>query len=102
MPLVSAQTEARREGYFRREWRLAVERTLDMADDHQFLLPVVIDATGQSGPRVPEKFFAIQWRRVPAGQPTPALESLCRRLASCEAMAPPTAPKAAGVSPART
>ncbi len=34
MALVSAQTEARHEGYFRREWRLAVERTLDMADDH--------------------------------------------------------------------
>jgi hypothetical protein len=39
MPLVSAQTERRREGYFRREWRLAVERTLDMADDHPFLCP---------------------------------------------------------------
>jgi hypothetical protein len=30
MPLVSAQTEARLEGYFQREWRMAVERTLDM------------------------------------------------------------------------
>jgi hypothetical protein len=36
MPIISAQTEARHEGYFRREWRLAVERTLDMADDHAF------------------------------------------------------------------
>jgi TolB-like protein len=94
MPLISAQTEARHEGYFRREWRLAVERTLDMADDHPFLLPVVIDATGQSGARVPEKFFAIQWLRVPAGQPTPALEALCRRLVSGEAITP----KAAGAS----
>src|ERR1700730_6680390 len=48
MPLVSAQTEARHEGYFRREWRLAVERTLDMADDHPFLLPVVIDDTNEA------------------------------------------------------
>ena len=97
MPLISAQTEARHEGYFRREWRLAVERTHDMADDHPFLLPVVIDATSQSGARVPEKFFAIQWLRVPAGQPTPALEALCRRLVSGEAIPP----KAAGVSRAR-
>jgi hypothetical protein len=44
MALVSAQTEARHEGYFRREWRLAIERSLDIADDHLFLLPVVIDA----------------------------------------------------------
>ena len=47
MPVISAHTEARHEGYFRREWRLAVERTLDMADDHVFLLPVVIDGTAR-------------------------------------------------------
>jgi hypothetical protein len=82
MPLVSARTEARHEGYFRREWRLAVERTLDMADDHPFLLPIVIDATDQAGARVPEKFLTVQWLRVPGGQPTAALESLCRRIAS--------------------
>ncbi len=81
MPLVSAQTERRREGYFRREWRLAVERTLDMADDHPFLLPVVIDDTLQTGARVPEKFLSVQWLKVPQGQPTPALESMCRRIA---------------------
>jgi TolB-like protein len=98
MPLISAQTEARLEGYFRREWRLAVERTLDMADDHPFLLPVVIDDTNQSGARVPEKFFSIQWLRVPAGQATPALEALCRRLAAGEAIAP----KPAGTSQGRT
>ena len=97
MPLISAQTEARLEGYFRREWRLAVERTLDMADDHPFLLPIVIDDTGQAGARVPEKFFTIQWLRVPSGRPTPALEALCRRLVSGEAMAP----KPAGISKGR-
>ena len=98
MPLISAQTEARLEGYFRREWRLAVERTLDMADDHPFLLPVVVDDTSQSGARVPEKFFTIQWLKVPAGKPTPALEALCRRLASGEA----AAPKPASVSNRRS
>ncbi|MGC1387934.1 MAG: toll/interleukin-1 receptor domain-containing protein [Steroidobacteraceae bacterium] len=81
MPIVSAQTQARHEGYFRREWRLAVERTLDMADDHPFLLPVVIDDTDQAAARVPEKFLTVQWVKVPGGRPTPALESLCRRVA---------------------
>ncbi len=91
MPLISAQTEARPEGYFRREWRLAVERTLDMADDHAFLLPVVIDDTAQGGARVPEKFLSVQWMRVPGGRPTAALEALCRRLASGQlaALQPP-------------
>jgi TolB-like protein len=82
MPMVSATTEARAEGYFRREWRLAVERTLDMADDHPFLLPVVIDDTREAGARVPEKFVAVQWLKAPGGRPTPALEALCRRIVS--------------------
>jgi TolB-like protein len=81
MALVSARTEARREGYFRREWRLAAERTLDMADDHLFLLPVTIDDTDATGARVPEKFQSVQWLKVPDGNPTPSLEALCRRLA---------------------
>jgi TolB-like protein len=80
MPIVSARTEGRHEGYFRREWRLAVERTLDMADDHLFLLPVVIDDTDQAHARVPEKFLAVQWLRVPEGRATPGLEALCRRI----------------------
>jgi TolB-like protein len=92
MPLISAQTEARHEGYFRREWRLAVERTLDMADDHAFLLPVVIDDTGQSGARVPEKFLSIQWVRAPGGHANAALESLCKRLVSGEPVDAPRAP----------
>ena len=43
MPVISATTNARAEGYFRREWRMGVERTQDMADDVIYLLPVTID-----------------------------------------------------------
>jgi len=108
MPLISAQTEARPEGYFRREWRLAVERTLDMADDHPFLLPVVIDGTSESGARVPDRFLTVQWTRAPGGRPTAALEALCRRLAAGEAAAAPSPPRRtadpppAGSRPSRT
>jgi TolB-like protein len=98
MALVSAHTEARHEGYFRREWRLAVERTLDMADDHLFLLPVVIDDTNEAGARVPEKFLTVQWLRVPGGRPTPALEALCRRIVSGGAA--PAAPSRKSPAPA--
>jgi TolB-like protein len=80
MAVISARTDARREGYFRREWRLAVERTLDMDDDHTFLLPVVIDSTDQSTAKVPERFLTVQWLKVPNGQPTPGLSALCARL----------------------
>jgi TolB-like protein len=92
MPIVSARTEARLEGYFRREWRLAVERTLDMADDHLFLLPVVVDDTNEARARVPEKFLTVQWLRLAGGRPTPAFEALCRRIAS-GAVVEPQLPK---------
>lgn len=92
MPIISAQTEARAEGYFRREWRLAVERTLDMADDRTFLLPVVIDDTLQAGARVPERFLSVQWSRVPGGQPTAPFEAMCRRLATGQPT-PPGSPR---------
>ncbi len=100
MPVISAQTEARPEGYFRREWRLAVERTLDMADDHTFLLPVVIDDTRETGARVPDRFLTVQWTRVPGGKPTAALEALCRRLAAGEPVPPPA--RKAGERPVRS
>lgn len=80
MPIISAQSNARPEGYFRREWRIAVERTLDMADDLIFLLPVVIDDTDESYARVPDPFLNVQWLRVPGGEPTPALSELAQRL----------------------
>lgn len=89
LPMISAATEARKEGYFRREWRLAAERTLDMADDVLFLLPVAIDHTSEAGARVPDKFLTVQWLRLPGGQSTPALEALCRRLLAGEHTAPP-------------
>ncbi len=45
VPIVSANTDARTEGYFRLEWKLAVERSRLMSDDAAFLVPVVIDST---------------------------------------------------------
>src|SRR5881409_4039994 len=41
IPVISARTEARGEGYFRLEWNLADERTRLMAKGVVFLLPVV-------------------------------------------------------------
>ncbi len=93
MPVISATTEARREGYFRREWRLAVERTLDLADDVMFLVPVVIDATRDTSARVPEKFLAVQWLRVPGGAATPELGQLANKLVAVDALAHAPAPR---------
>ena len=70
--VISAHTESRDEGYFRREWRLAVERAGDMADKRTFVLPVVIDDTRERGAAVPDKFHDVQWTRLPAGETTTA------------------------------
>jgi len=67
VPVISAATQARREGYFRREWKLAVERTHDMADGTPFLLPVVIDGTPDREALVPDVFLRVQWTRLPGG-----------------------------------
>ena len=57
MPIVSATTEGRREGYFRKEWDWAVERLpYFTGSDQEFLLPVVLDSVSFSNARVPEKF----------------------------------------------
>jgi TolB-like protein/Flp pilus assembly protein TadD len=72
VPLISANTNARGEGYFRLEWKLAVDRSHLMAHDQPFLLPVVIDATADATARVPPEFRAVQWTRLPAGETSPA------------------------------
>jgi hypothetical protein len=80
IPIVSAQTQGRREGYFRREWNLAVERTLDMSSGSPFVLPVVIDDTPETEAAVPEPFLRVQWSRVPKGVPTPQFVERIKRL----------------------
>ena len=82
VPVISAHSDARHEGYFRREWRLAVERTGDMAEDVAFLLPVVVDNTPDATARVPDRFREVQWSRLSDGQTTPAFVERVRRLLS--------------------
>ena len=102
VPVISTNTQAREEGYFRREWNLAVNRTLDMADDKAFLLPVVIDATIDLNARVPEKFREVQWTRLPAEEEAVAFVERVQRLLSL-GVAPgvPVARQRAVPAPAR-
>lgn len=64
VPVISANSNARLEGYFRLEWKLAVDRSHLMADDHAFLVPVVIDDTPEAAARVPDRFREVQWTRL--------------------------------------
>jgi hypothetical protein len=49
MPVISRNTHARDEGYFRLEWKLAVDRSQLMTANRPFLVPVVIDDTSDKG-----------------------------------------------------
>jgi TolB-like protein/Flp pilus assembly protein TadD len=82
--VISAHTEERDEGYFRREWKLAVDRTHDMAEKRAFLVPVVVDGTSERGASVPDKFRELQWTRLPGGETPPAFVERVRRLLSPE------------------
>src|SRR5688572_16550702 len=64
VPIISPATNARAEGYFRREWKQAVERTHDMADDEPFLFPIAIGEVVDATARVPDKFREVQWTRL--------------------------------------
>ena len=80
MPIVSANTEARVEGYFRREWKLAVDRTHDLSERVAFLVPIVIDSTPEVKADVPDAFRHVQWTRLPGGNTSPAFVERIRRL----------------------
>ena len=111
MPLISAQSDQRGEGYFRLEWKLAVERTHLLADGMPFLVPVVVDDTSESSASVPEQFLKAQWTRLSEGEPTPQFIEQVKRLlqgprkaaagAKPATRAPMAAP-AAGPSPAKS
>lgn len=64
VPLITANTNARPEGYFRLEWKLAVDRSHLMADDAPFLFPIVVGDVTDATARVPEKFRDVQWTRL--------------------------------------
>jgi TolB-like protein/lipoprotein NlpI len=82
VPIISSTTQQRLEGYFRREWKLAADRTHDMADGKPFLVPVVIDDTKDQDAEVPESFRAVQWTRLSRGLTPPAFVERVLRLLS--------------------
>ncbi|MFI4889496.1 MAG: TIR domain-containing protein [Steroidobacterales bacterium] len=89
IPVISRNTHAREEGYFRLEWKLAVDRSHLMTATKAFLVPVVIDATRDDDEHVPERFREVQWTRLPGGQ-TPAafVERVGRLLSGARDVAP--------------
>ena len=98
IPVISANTQGRGEGYFRLEWKLAAERTHLMAEGMPFLAPVAVDGTREFGAIVPAEFLCVQWTLLPGALPTlQFVEQVKRLLAapSLPASAHKTGPKLA-------
>ncbi len=68
LPVISANTQAREEGYFRIEWDLAAERARGIASGVPFILPLVIDDTREPEALVPDRFRSVQWTRAADGE----------------------------------
>jgi TolB-like protein/Tfp pilus assembly protein PilF len=75
IPIISASTQARHEGYFRIEWDLAAERARGIASGVAFILPVLIDDTREPEALVPDRFRAVQWTKLPGGVVTPEVKA---------------------------
>ena len=100
IPIISSNTHARAEGYFRLEWKLAVDRSHLITATKAFLLPVAIDDTPDDDEQVPDRFRELQWTRLPAGETPPAFVERVAKLLSSELSAP-ILPRAGAVSGAR-
>lgn len=75
VPIISANSEARTEGYFRLEWDLADQRSHMIVRNRAFIVPVCLDGTSESDAGVPESFQRVQWTRLPGGETSPAMVS---------------------------
>jgi tetratricopeptide (TPR) repeat protein len=78
--IISHHTEVRLEGYYRLEWKLAVDRSHLMSEAKVFLLPVVIDDTDNAFAKVPDRFRDVQWTRLPGGEPSGEFSARIRNL----------------------
>src|ERR1700676_2945571 len=105
IPIISAHTTSRPEGYFRLEWGIADQRTQKIARNKAFIIPVCVDGTPDSVPDLPESFLRVQWTRLAAGATPP---SFCQRIATllgasepaaAQAGTRPTPPVATSVAP---
>jgi len=90
LPIISKHTHERAEGYFRLEWKLAVDRSHLIMTNKAFLVPVVIDETPDDDENVPDKFREVQWTRLGAGETPPEFVRRIRQLLSGEAGLAPT------------
>ena len=97
LPIISANTQAREEGYFRLEWKLAVDRSHLMADNKAFFFPIVIDETPEAAAKVPDRFRERQWTRLTSDHATESFVTRIAKVIDGSGVSAENAPTAAPV-----
>jgi len=87
LAIISKNTRARQEGYFRLEWKLAVDRSHLMSQERAFLLPVAIDDTPEDSDNLPDRFKEVQWLRLRDGRVSDSFIDRVNRLLAVPAAA---------------
>jgi CHASE2 domain-containing sensor protein len=85
LPVLSRNTEARSEGFFRREWNYALDRALGIAPEVPFIIPVAVDDTNHFN--IPPRFEEADIATLPEGQVT---QKFVERLKSAVGQHAPT------------
>jgi TolB-like protein len=88
VPIISAATATRHEGYFRLEWDLADQRSHMIARNRSFIVPVCVDRASGAGADVPESFQRVQWTLLPGGECSPAFVGQIAELLAQHSAAP--------------
>lgn len=76
VPLISRQTEAQSDGFFRREWDCAIERMQNLEGNVRFVVPAMLE-DGLAAGQLPPTFRKMTFGLAPAGQPSPELLRDC-------------------------
>jgi hypothetical protein len=77
--VLSQNAAQRHEGYFRREWRYALDRDMNISHDKPFIIPVVVDDT-RDVQWLPERFQELHMTWLPQGRPSPEFIRRMRQL----------------------
>ena len=70
LAVLSRNTEARQEGFFRREWNYALDRDRGFYSRQTFIVPVAVDDTPKFT-AVPHRFLELNITWLPEGRATP-------------------------------
>jgi hypothetical protein len=79
LPILSRNTEARAEGFFRREWRYALDRDLNIDLGRPFIVPVAVDETPEFM-TLPRRFREIHVTCLPDGRITQEFVDQLKRI----------------------